>query len=292
VATATIVSDAISTPTTHLLVRERLGARITILLVRASLRAGITTRALLVGPTTDTQTIARPPRSCAGPNHGPDHRPRSSSFRPSPSHSYAPARPYRHHDGDGHRERDEDGRGRPPPPPPPPNPPRGDPSPSEIQCHYSNHEGQCWRTCKPNRGLFPFRLVRKHTTLTFCSKRCLEHFTSDEVDTLISQPFPPHVRAAVDEHLNTRVLELLRSICPDNPRHGFAWPLRSILGRTVRTKRDMGLHQLNNCAVISRFLFDITDNAVNHRLEKDGYYNKSSRGLLRWAENVDHKHLF
>jgi len=231
------------------------------------------------------------PRSCAGPRPGPQHRSGLPHATPSRS-SHTPARPYCHNDGDGHRERDGDGRGRPPPPPPPPTPPRGDLPHPQIRCQFSSHGGQCWRTCKPNRGIFPFRLVRKHTTLTFCSKPCLEAFTSDEVDTLISQPFPPHARAAVEELLNTRVLELIRGVCSDNPWNGFAWPLRSILDRTVRTKRDMSLHQINTCAVISRFLYDITNNAVNHRVEEDVYYNMSSVGLLRWAENIDHHHLF
>jgi len=69
VATATIVSDVISTPTTHLLARKQLDA-LANLLVRASLRAGITTRALLVGPNSDALTVARHPVAVPVPTTG------------------------------------------------------------------------------------------------------------------------------------------------------------------------------------------------------------------------------
>jgi len=120
----------------------------------------------------------------------------------------------------------------------------------------------------------------------------MESSIGDERDTLISKPFPPHVRHAADAFLNKRVLELIRGKCPDNPRSGYAWPLRSILDRTVRVTGGMNLHQRNMCAVLSRFLYDITNNAVNYRVEEDGYFNMASVGLLRWAENADNLHLF
>ena len=210
-------------------------------------------------------------RSCAGPDPGPGRRPHSGPPQATPSRSsYTPARPYRHNDGYyRHGERDDDDRGR-PLPPPPPNPPRGDLPHLQIRCHYSDHIGQCERICTPtNRGQFRFRLVRKHTTLTVCSRKCMESFIGDERDTLISQPFPPHVRAAADAFLNKCILELNRGKCPDNPRSGYAWPLRSILNRTVRVTGGVNLQERNTCAVLSRFLYDITINAVNYRVEED-----------------------
>jgi len=71
VATATIVSDASSTPTTHLLARKQLGALTTILLVKVSLRAGITTHALLVGPNSDALTVVKHPVAAPGVTSGP-----------------------------------------------------------------------------------------------------------------------------------------------------------------------------------------------------------------------------
>ena len=158
------------------------------------------------------------PRSCAGPDPGPGRRPRSGPPHATPSRwSHTPARPYRHNDGYGQRERGDDSRGR-PPPPPPPNPPRGDLPHLRIRCHFSDHAGQCERHCRPsNTGHFPFRLVRKHTTLTFCTDVCMEAFLVDEHSTLISQPWPPHYRDSADAFLNRRVLELLSDPCPDNP---------------------------------------------------------------------------
>ena len=131
------------------------------------------------------------PRSCAGPDPGPGRRPRSAGApHATPSRSsYTPSRPYRPNGGYRHREGDDDGRGRPPPPPPPPNPPRGNLPSRRIRCHFSDHAGQCEHHCRPDHnGNFPFRIVRKHITLTFCSDECMGAFLVDEQDTLISQP--------------------------------------------------------------------------------------------------------
>jgi len=233
------------------------------------------------------------PHSCAGPDPGPGRRPRSAGTPHStPSRSsYTPSRPYRHNNGYRHGERGDDDRGR-PPPPPPPNPPRTDLPDLPIRCHYSNHRGQCDRICTLYKGQFRYRLVRKHTTLTFCTADCMGSFIREERDTLISQPFPPHVRQATDALLNQRVPELLKGKCPDNPRSGYAWPLRSLLDRTVRVTAGMGLQHTSTCAVYTRSLYDIAINAVNYRVEEDGYFNMASVGLLRWAEDVEIQHLF
>jgi len=214
------------------------------------------------------------PRSCADPDPGPGRRPRSADpphATPSRS-SYTPSRPYRHSDGYRHGERGDDNRGR-PPPPPPPNPPRRDLPDLPIRCHYSDHKGQCERICTLYKGQFRYRLVRKHTTLTFCTANCMESFIGEERDTLISQPFLPHVRHAADALLNQRVRALLKGKCPDNPWSGYAWPLRSLLDRTVRVTAGMDLQDRSTCAVFSRLLYDIAINAVNYRVEEDGYFN-------------------
>jgi len=117
-------------------------------------------------------------------------------------------------------------------------------------------------------------------------------FIREERDTLISQPFPPHVRQATDASLNKRVRELLKGKCPDNPRSGYAWPLRSLLDRTVRVTAGMGLQHTSTCAVYTPFLYDIAIDAVDDRVEEDGYFNRASIGLLCWAEDVENQHLF
>jgi len=140
------------------------------------------------GPRANRRKAAR---SCAGPNPGPGRRPCSAGApHATPSHSsYTPSRPYRPNGGYRHREGDDDGRDRPPPPPPPPNPPRGNFPSRRIRCHFSDHAGQCEHHCRPDHnGNFPFRIVRKHITLTFCSDECMGAFLVDEQDTLISQP--------------------------------------------------------------------------------------------------------
>jgi len=172
------------------------------------------------GPRANRRKAAR---SCAGPDPGPGRRPRSAGApHATPSRSsYTPSRPYRPNGGYRHREGDDDGRGRPSPPPPTPNPPRGNLPSRRIRCHFSDHAGQCEHHCRPDHnGNSPFRIVRKHTTLTFCSDDCMGAFLVDEQDTLISQPWPPHYKAAAGEILKTRVLELLRGPCPDNQTKG------------------------------------------------------------------------
>jgi len=232
------------------------------------------------------------PRSCAGGDPGPGRRPRSAGApRATPSRSSdTPSRPYRHNGGYRHREGDDDGKGRPPPPPPPPNPPRGNLPSLKIRCHFLDHAGQCESHCRPDHnGHFPFRIVRKHTTLTFCSDVCMGAFLVDEQDTLISQPWPPHYRAAAGEILNRRVLELLRDPCPDNSMKGHTWPLKSILKRTVYVTEGMNLQDRSQCAVLSRFLYDAIDHIIDSQVHK---YDLISVSLLRWATRYAHQHLF
>ena len=116
------------------------------------------------------------PRSCARGDLGPGRRPRSAGpphATPSRS-SDTPSRLYRH-GGYRHGGRDDDDRGR--LPPPPPNPPRGDLPDLKIRCHYSDHKGQCERICTlHNKGQIRYRVVRKHTTLTFCTADCMGSF--------------------------------------------------------------------------------------------------------------------
>jgi len=228
------------------------------------------------------------PRSCARPQHGPDRRPRSSFFNSSPSYSYT-LTSYHPNDGDRHGERNDDDRDRPPPPPPPIHP-RGDLPLLRIRCHFSDHAGQCERHCRRNcSGHFPYTVVRKHTTLTFRTDVYMEAFLVDERDTLISQPWPPHYRAAAGAILNRRVLELLCDPCPDNPRRGHTWPLRSILDRTVYVTKGMNLQERSQCAVLSRYLYDITDGIIDSQVPKDELV---SVGLLLWATKSPRQHLF
>jgi len=226
------------------------------------------------------------PRSCAGPHNGHDRRPHSGSFRPSPSHSYAPARPYRPDDGRQHRERDDDDRGGRPPPRPPPYSRGGLPH-FNIRCHYSDHEGQCERHCRLEGGRFRHQLVRKHTTLTFCNETCMGAFLVNERSELISQPWPPHFRASADDVLREHVLKLLRAPCPDSP--GGCWPLRSILNRTVYYTAGMNLQESLQCNVFSRFLLDLTNEIIDSQVHRDELV---SLGLLRWATKSPHQHLF
>jgi len=231
------------------------------------------------------------PRSCAGPDPGPGRRPCSGPPHATPSRSSdTPSRPCNHHGGYRPGGRDDDDRAR--QPPPPPNPPRGGLLDLPIRCHYSNHKGQCERICTLHKGQFLYRLVRKHTTLTFCTANCMGYFVREELDTLISQPFPPEVRRATDALLNQRVLALLKGKCPDNPRSGYTWPLRSLLDRTVRITTGMDLQDRNMCAVFAQFLYDIAINAVNYQVKEDGDFNRASVGLLCWAEDVQNQHLF
>jgi len=150
------------------------------------------------------------PRSCAGGDPGPSRRHRSAGAHHStPSRSsHPPSRPYRQKDGYGHGEGSDDHRGRPPPPPPPIYPRRNLPD-LQIRCHFSDHAGQCENICRLNNGQFRHRVVRKHTTLTFCGANCMECFMRDERDTLISQPFPPHVRHVAGAKLRQYVQTLL-----------------------------------------------------------------------------------
>jgi len=74
----------------------------------------------------------------------------------------------------------------------------------------------------------------------------------DERDTLISQPFPPHVRHAAGARLSQYVQTLLEDKCPD--RSGYAWPLRSLLHCTVRTTASMDLQHISTRAVLHAIL--------------------------------------
>jgi len=116
-------------------------------------------------------------------------------------------------------------------------------------------------------------------------------FLVDEQDTLISQPWPPHYKAAAGEILNTRVLELLRGPCPDNPKKGHTWPLRSILEleRTVYVMEGMNLQDRSQCAVLSRVLCDAIDPIIDSHVHEDYLISVS---LLRWATRYAHQHLF
>jgi len=114
-------------------------------------------------------------------------------------------------------------------------------------------------------------------------------FLVDEQDTLISQPWPPHYQAAAGEILNTRVLELLRGPCPDNPMKGHTWPLRSILERTVYVKEGMNLRDRSQYAILSRLLYDAIDPVIDSHVHEDYLISVS---LLRWATRYAHQHLF
>ena len=232
------------------------------------------------------------PCSCAGGDPGPGRRPRSAGAPHStPSRSsYTPSRPYRHNDGYRHGEGGDDDRGR--PPPPPPNYPRRNLPDLQIRCHYSDHTGQCENICTLHKGQFRHRVVRKHTTLTFCTANCMGSFLRDERDTLISQPFPPHVRHAAGARLNQRVRALLEGKCPDNQRSVYTWPLRSLLNRTVRMTAGMDLQDISTRAVYTRFLYDTAIDAVNYRADEDRQFNAASVGLLRRAEDVENPHIF
>jgi len=118
----------------------------------------------------------------------------------------------------------------------------------------------------------------------------MECFMRDERDTLISQPFPPHVRHAAGARLSQYVQTLLEDKCPD--RSGYAWPLRSLLNRTVRTTASMDLQHISTRAVYTRFLYDIAIDAVSYQVDEDKQINVASVGLLRWAECVENRHLF
>jgi len=167
------------------------------------------------------------PRSCAGGDPGSSRRHQSAGAHHStPSRSsHAPSRPYHQNGGYGHGEGGDDHRGRPPSPPPPIYPRRSLPD-LQIRCHFSDHAGQCENICRLHNGQFRHRVVRKHTTLTFCTANCMECFMRDERDTLISQPFPLHVRHAAGAKLRQYVQTLLEDRCPDGG--GYAWPLRSL----------------------------------------------------------------
>jgi len=230
------------------------------------------------------------PRSCAGGDPGPSRRHRSAGAHHStPSRSsHTPSRPYRQNDGYGHGEGGDDHRGR--PPPPPLIYPRRNLPDLQIRCHFSDHAGQCKNICRLHNGQFRHRVVRKHATLTFCTANCMECFMRDERDTLISQPFPLHVRHAAGAKLRQYVQTLLEDRCPDGS--GYAWPLRSLLDRTVRTTASMDLQHISTRAVYTRFLYDIAIDAVSYQVDEDNRFNVASVGLLRWAESVENRHLF
>jgi len=114
-------------------------------------------------------------------------------------------------------------------------------------------------------------------------------FLVDEQDTLISQPWPPHYKAAAGEVLKTRVLELLRGPCPDNPTKGHLWPLRSILERTVYVTEGMHLRDRSKCAVLSRLLYDAIDPTIDSQVPAEYPISVS---LMRWATRYAHQHLF
>jgi len=107
----------------------------------------------------------------------------------------------------------------------------------------------------------------------------------DERDTLISQPFPLHVRHAAGAKLSQYVQRLLKDKCPD--KSGYTWPLRSLLDRTVRTTASMDLQHISTRAVYTRFLYDIAIDAVSYHVDEDNRFNVASVGLLRWAESVE-----
>jgi len=107
----------------------------------------------------------------------------------------------------------------------------------------------------------------------------------DERDTLISQPFPPHVRHAAGARLSQYVQMLLEDKCPD--RSGYAWPLRSLLNRTVRMTASMDLRHISTRAVYTQFLYDIAIDAVSYQVDEDKQFNVASVGSLRWAESVE-----
>jgi len=117
-------------------------------------------------------------------------------------------------------------------------------------------------------------------------------FLRDERDTLISQPFPPHVRHAAGARLSQYVQALLEAKCPDNQQSGCTWPLRSLLNRTVRMTATMDLQHISTRAVYTRFLYDIAIDAVSYRVDEDRQFNVASVGLLRWAESVENQHIF
>jgi len=231
------------------------------------------------------------PRSCAGGDPGSSCRHRSAGAHHStPTRSsHAPSRPYHQNGGYGHGEGGDDHRGRPPPPPPPIYPRRSLPD-LQIRCHFSDHAGQCENICRLHNGQFRHRVVRKHTTLTFCTANCMECFMRDERDTLISQPFPLHVRHAAGAKLRQYVQTLLEDRCPDGG--GYAWPLRSLLDRTVRTTASMDLQHISTRAVYTRFLYDVAIDAVSFQVDEDNRFNVASAGLLCWAESVENRHLF
>jgi len=114
----------------------------------------------------------------------------------------------------------------------------------------------------------------------------------DERDTLISQPFPPHVKYAAGARLSQYVQALLEAKCPDTQQSGYTWPLRSLLNRTVRMTASMDLQHISTRAVYTRFLYDIATDAVSYRVDEDRQFNVDSVGLLRWAESVENQHLF
>jgi len=229
------------------------------------------------------------PRSCAGGDPGPSRRHRSAGAHHStPSRSsHTPSRPYHQNGGYGHWEGGDDDKSRPPPPPIYPG--RGLPD-LHIRCHFSDHASQCENVCRLHNGQFRHRVVRKHTTLTFCGAHCMECFMRDERDELISQPFPLHVRHAAGAKLRQYVRTLLEDRCPDGS--GYAWPLRSLLDRTVRTTASMDLQHISTRAVYTRFLYDIANDVVSYQVNEDNRFNVASVGLLRWAGSVENRHLF
>jgi len=234
------------------------------------------------------------PRSCAGGDPGPSRRSRSEGAPHStPSRSSStPSRPYSH---GGYRpgEGGDDGRGR-PPPQPPNHPCRGLPD-LQIRCYYSNHAGQCWNICTPHNGHFPHRVGRKHSFHTFCSANCKDGFLRDELDTVVSQSFPPNYRAVAKAKLSKFVWTLLKGKCPDTEwfgQGGRVWPLRMILERTVRITGAMDLQEVSARAVYTRLLYDHATDTVNYPIDEDKKFKVASVGLLLWAENSENQRNF